>query len=209
MTQRARTIGILIVVSGALVATVALPQSTYDDALLAVKRQFARNEIASLADPFTGVATSSGVAPGLFPIRSSGVSTEPIRRAAASFLTTLTPEQQIRTVFAVDAPEWRRWSNVDNGIYVRQGVSLEEMTEDQHDAAFDLLRVSLSARGLRLSQDIMKTDQTLRELNNDILRHGEKKYFFTVMGIPSSEEPRGWQLDGHHLVLNYFAPGVQ
>jgi hypothetical protein len=177
--------------------------------LLAVKRRFARSEIAALAEPFTGVATSSGRVPGLFPIRASGVSTEPIRQAASSFLTTLTPEQQIRTVFAVDAPEWRRWSNVDNGIYVRQGVSLEEMTAEQHDAAFDLLRVSLSARGLRLSRDVMKTDQTLRELNHNILRYGEEKYFFTVMGIPSREEAWGWQLDGHHLVINYFVLGDQ
>ena len=92
---------------------------------------------------------------------------------------------------------------------MRQGVSLEEMTEDQHNAAFDLLRVSLSAKGLRLSRDIMKTDQTLRELNNDILRYGEEKYFFTVMGIPSREEAWGWQLDGHHLVINYFVLGDQ
>lgn len=209
MPRRARPVCIIIVVSAALATTVALSQSTYDDALLAVKRRFARSEIAALAEPFTGVATSSGLVPGLFPILASGVSTEPIRQAASSFLTTLTPEQQIRTVFAVDAPEWRRWSNVDNGIYVRQGVSLEEMTEDQRDAAFDLLRVSLSARGLRLSRDIMKTDQTLRELNNNILRYGEEKYFFTVMGIPSREEAWGWQLDGHHLVINYFVLGDQ
>ena len=209
MTRIARPMGIMMAVIGALASTLALSQSTYDDALLAVKRQFARNEIAALAEPFTGVATSSGVVSGLFPLHSSGVSTEPIRQAAASFLTTLTPEQQVRTVFAVDAPEWRRWSNVDNGIYVRQGVSLEEMSEDQHDAAFDLLRASLSAKGLRLSQNIMKTDQTLRELNNNILRYGEEKYFFTVMGIPSREEAWGWQLDGHHLVINYFVLGDQ
>ena len=209
MPRSVRPVCIIIVGSAALATTVALSQSSYDDALLAVKRRFARSEIAALSEPFTGVATSSGLVPRLFPIRASGVSTEPIRQAASSFLTTLTPEQQIRTVFAVDAPEWRRWSNVDNGIYVRQGVSLEEMTEDQRDAAFDLLRVSLSARGLRLSRDIMKTDQTLRELNNDILRYGEEKYFFTVMGIPSREEAWGWQLDGHHLVINYFVLGDQ
>ena len=185
------------------------PQSTYDDQVLARKRQFARNEIAALADPFRGVATSSGVASGLFSIRPTGVSTEGIREAAESFLSTLAPEQFIRTVFAVDAPEWRRWSNVDNGLYIRQGVSLEEMSAVQHDAVFDLLRVSLSAKGLRLSQDIMKTDQTLRELNNDILRYGEDKYFFTVMGLPSRDEPWGWQLDGHHLIINYFVLGDQ
>ncbi len=64
---------------------------------------------------------------------------------------------------------------MDNGIYVRQGISLEEMTSAQRDAAFDLMRESLSAKGLQLSLDIMKTDQTLREINNDELRYGEQK----------------------------------
>jgi hypothetical protein len=78
------------------------------------------------------------------------------------------------------------------------------MTSAQRDAAFDLMRESLSAKGLELSLDIMKTDQPLREINNDELRYGEQKYFFTVMGLPSPTEPWGWQLDGHHLIVNFF-----
>jgi hypothetical protein len=55
----------------------------------------------------------------------------------------------------------------------------------------------------------MKTDQTLRELNGDSFVYGQKKYFFTVMGVPDATEPWGWQLDGHHLVVNYFVLGDQ
>ena len=29
------------------------------------------------------------------------------------------------------------------------------------------------------------------------------------MGMPSATEPWGWQLDGHHLVINYFVLGDQ
>lgn len=29
------------------------------------------------------------------------------------------------------------------------------------------------------------------------------------MGTPSDTEPWGWQLDGHHLVINGFVPGDQ
>jgi hypothetical protein len=39
---------------------------------------------ASLAEPFVGVRTSAGVTEGLFPIRATGFSTEPIRKAAPS-----------------------------------------------------------------------------------------------------------------------------
>ena len=72
-----------------------------------------------------------------------------------------------------------------------------------------LLRVSLSAKGLALSQNIMKTDQVLREVNDDALRYDEQLYFFTVMGRPSATEPWGWQIDGHHLIVNYFVLGDQ
>jgi len=40
------------------------------------------------------------------------------------------------------------------------------MSQTQRDAAMKLMRASLSARGFELSRDIMKTDQTLREINN-------------------------------------------
>jgi hypothetical protein len=34
-------------------------------------------------------------------------------------------------------------------------------------------------------------------------------YHLTVMGAPSDTEPWGWQLDGHHLIINYFVLGDQ
>ncbi len=191
------------------VAVMAQSQPGVDAGLLAAKRTFFDQQQAALAVPFTGVRTAAGVTSGLFPVRATGVSTEPIRVAAGAFLASLTPAQTIRTVFAIDDAEWRRWSNVDNGIYVRQGVSLEDMTEVQRQAAMALVRVSLSAKGLALTDAIRKTDQTLREINDDAVRYDEQLYFFTMMGMPSRTEPWGWQIDGHHLVVNYFVLGDQ
>jgi hypothetical protein len=184
-------------------------QTTYDHELLRVKRIFSDAEDAALSEDYKGIVDEFGVPPNLFPLRSSGVTTAPILDAARSFLESLSPAQVIKTQFAVDDSEWRKWSNVDNGIYVRQGTSLEEMNRTQKDAAFALMSASLSAKGLELSFDIMKTDQTLREINDNSFVYGEEKYFFTVMGIPSAKEPWGWQLDGHHLVINYFVLGDQ
>jgi hypothetical protein len=190
-------------------STSVFAQSDYSEETLAVKRRFSGIEDAALADPFAGVTTESGKQADLFPIHSTGVSTKPIVESALAFLSTLTQAQKIKTQFAVNDPEWRKWSNVDNGIYVRQGISFEEMADSQKTAAWNLLQASLSADGLRLSRNIMKTDQTLKELNNDDLSYGEEKYFITMMGIPSESQPWGWQLDGHHLVINYFVLGDQ
>jgi hypothetical protein len=165
-------------------------------------------EAKGLAEPFKGVTTNGTLQPGLFSIQSTGVSTEPVVKAATAFLAALTPEQRAKTKFPVDDDEWRKWMN--QHFYVRQGVSFREMSEPQRAAAFGLMKASLSAKGLKLSQDIMKLNETLGELNNnDFVQYGEGLYFVTVMGEPSKTQPWGWQVDGHHLIVNYFVLGDQ
>lgn len=173
------------------------------------KVRFAKREADALKIPYQGIFSEGDPAENLFPIRSTNVTTAPIVQAATLFLSGLNSTQVTRTTFAIDDEEWRKWCNVDNGIYDRQGVSLKEMDASQKKLAFELMQVSLSAKGLQLSKDIMKTDQTLRELNNGSDAFDEELYFLTIMGKPSATEPWGWQLDGHHLVINYFVLGDQ
>jgi hypothetical protein len=184
-------------------SAVSFAQSLYDEELLAVKRIFSDAENAALSREYTGITTGKGVISDLFPLRSTGVSTAPVLEAAQRFLSTLTPEQLIRTHFSIGDSEWRKWSNVDNGIYVRQGVSLEEMTEPQKAAAIGLMSSSLSAQGLDLSFNIMKTDQTLLEINDNLFIYGEEKYFFTINGCSVGERTvglaTGWPPPGHQL----------
>jgi hypothetical protein len=161
-----------------------------------------------LAEPFKGITTNGEVEEGLYQIRSTGVSTEPVRQAAIAFLGALSSEQRERATFPVDDPEWRKWMN--QHFYVRQGVGFDEMDAGQREAAFGLMRASLSAKGLKLSRDIMNLNRTLGELNNDDFeQYNEWLYWITVMGEPSATEPWGWQIDGHHLIINYFVLGDQ
>ncbi len=165
-------------------------------------------ETPGLADPFRGITVDGQVEPGLFGIRSTGVSTEPVRRAAAAFLAGLDEAQRARTKFPVADDEWRKWMN--QSFYVRQGVSFLEMNDAQREAAFQLLRAGLSAKGLKQTRDIMRLNETLAELtNNNHAEFGEWQYHITVMGEPSATTPWGWQLDGHHAVINYFVLGDQ
>ena len=72
-------------------------------------------------------------------------------------------------------------------FYVRQGVGFDEMDETQREAAFGLMRASLSADGLKLSRDIMNLNRTLGELNGDNFdEYNEWLYWITVMGEPSA-----------------------
>ena len=163
---------------------------------------FRAQEAKAIADPFKGVTTHGKTEPGLFHLRSTGVSTRPVRDAAEAFLASLSDEQRKKTMFAVDDDEWRRWDN--RSFPPRQGVGFGEMNERQRELAFGLLRAGLSAKGLQKTQDIMKLNETLAELANNWHEYGQWQYWISVMGKPSDTDPWGWQFDGHHAVLNYF-----
>ena len=164
-------------------------------------------ESVMLGKPFLGVTADGETASDLFHIRVTGVSTEPIRDAAVTFLASLTLEQRGRTLFPVDDLEWRRWANIS--ISTRQGVGLLEMDAAQTAAAFGLLAATLSTRGFETSRSIMRLEGHLADLMDDHNEYGEHRYWFTVMGEPSASEPWGWQLDGHHLIVNCFVLGDQ
>ena len=164
-------------------------------------------ELEGLAAPFKGVTTNGEVVPGLFEISPTGVSTESVRNAAEKLIASLTAVQLARAMFPVDDVQWRKWMN--QHLYVRQGISFQEMTDAQRDLAFGLMRASLSARGFEVTRNVMRLNETLAELADDHVFLGEWLYFITIMGRPSATEPWGWQLSGHHAIVNYFVLGDQ
>ena len=169
--------------------------------------RFADRERAAISEPFVGITTNGNVESGIFSIQETGVSTQPVLEAARDFLGSLNDEQRTRALFPVDDSEGRRWANQHS--YQRQGVSFEELDEGQREAAFDLMEAGLSAKGFRRSRDIMRLNYTLGEITGNFEELDEWFYYFTVMGEPSEDRPWGWQLDGHHLIVNYFVLGDQ
>lgn len=197
----------LILLSIPILAT-AFTQGPAEDRTERFRRMSRDAETKGLAEPFKGITTDGNPVPGLFALKSTGVSTGPARKAANALLVALTTEQRQKATLAVDDPEWRKWMN--QHFYLRQGVSFKEMSEAQREAAFGLLGAALSAKGLKLTRDIMRLNHTLGELNNNNFEeYGEWLYYLTVMGKPSATEPWGWQLDGHHAIINYFVLGDQ
>jgi Protein of unknown function (DUF3500) len=161
----------------------------------------------AIQEPFKGLTVGGEMRRGLFKVRATGVSTAPQREAAKAFLAGLTAEQRAKTLYPVDDLEWQLWDN--RHFAPRQGAGFLDMTEAQRGLAVGLLRAGLSARGLAKTQDIMKLNGTLAELTNDWKQYGDQLYWITIMGEPSETKPWGWQLDGHHVILNYFILGDQ
>ena len=162
---------------------------------------------AARAEPFKGVTADGRIVPGLFKIVRTGVTTEPVRKAAEKFLAGLGDEQRKKALFPVDDDEWRTWDN--RHFAMREGIGFFEMSAVQRKLAFNLMRASLSAQGLKQTRDIMKLNGTLAELTNNYDEYSEWFYWITIMGKPSATKPWGWQLDGHHAIINYFVLGDQ
>ena len=166
------------------------------------------NAANNLAQGFTGITSDGAPIAGLFPLQRTGVSTRPIREAAEAFLASLTAEQRAGALLPIDAPEWRLWSNIHRTI-MRHGMPLYAMTDGQLDRVFDLLKESLSRQGLQTVRDIMRLNETVMEMTGKTEEFGEDLYWLSIMGTPSESEPWGWQLDGHHLNINFFVLGDQ
>jgi hypothetical protein len=163
-------------------------------------------EIA-VAEPFVGITEGGSITPGLYPIQATGVSTAPIKAAAEAFLASLAEGRQ-QALFPVDGDAWRRWSNV-HMFLMRHGVCMEKMDAKQREKAFDLMRATLSQAGFETSLGIMRLNETIREITGRDSEFSDLLYWFSVMGEPSDTEPWGWQVDGHHLILNCFVLGDQ
>jgi Protein of unknown function (DUF3500) len=165
--------------------------------------------LLGLADaPFTGITTDGKAKPGLFPLQPTGIPTTPIIDAANAFLECLNHEQREAATRPLDTREWRLWHNAEMFIF-RHGVLLESLSETQLDAAYDVLRASLSGFGFETTRNIMKLNEFLREITGFDESLGELLYFLTIFGTPSADEPWGWQIDGHHLNLSFLVVGDQ
>ena len=76
-------------------------------------------------------------------------------------------------------------------------------------AALALVRESLSASGFTTARNVMKLNEHIREITGRSEEYGEWYYWLSVFGTPSEDRPWGWQIDGHHLIINCFALGDQ
>jgi hypothetical protein len=166
-----------------------------------------REEARELSKPFVGITTDGKPVKNLFPLKKTGVSTKPLQTAVTTFLNSLSKEQRAKCSFPVDSDEWQKWHNIE--LYQRTGIGLEELNPEQKALAFGILEAGLSAKGVQKSKDIMSMETYLAFLTPSNKLLGGEKYWFTFMGLPSNTEPWGWQIDGHHLVINYFVLGDQ
>jgi hypothetical protein len=160
------------------------------------------------SEPFVGITTAGAAIPDLYTPRPEGAPTLAMIEAVNALLALMTDEQRKASCFPIDSPQWRHWQNTE--LWVEHyGLRLEEVPERVRDAAMNVLRVSMSQHGYELSRDTMRLNRFLGDLVEGPAVMNEWSYTFCLYGNPSMSAPWGWQLFGHHLVLNCFVLGEQ
>ena len=108
----------------------------------------------------------------------------------------------------MDSVEWRNWSNI-HPYLCRHGVCLDDLQDVQKHVALALVRASLNAAGYATARNVMKLNEHIREITGRDAEYSEWYYWMSLFGTPSVTEPWGWQIDGHHLIINCFVLGDQ
>lgn len=158
--------------------------------------------------PFVGVTEDGSITPGLFNLSDTGLSLDEPRVAVNAFLENLTPQEREISTFPLESPAWRQWSNI-HPFLSRHGLLLETLDESGRERALDVLRATLSPAGFTAARDVMRLNETIREITQSDAEYGEWLYWLSVMGVPSTDQPWGWQIDGHHLNVNCTLVGGQ
>lgn len=100
-----------------------------------------------------------------------------------------------------------RWSNLPVHVHPRQGVSLENMNDEQKRATQLMLQSVLSESGYLKINWVLWLDERRKEEmvieGSDVYQHyGHNKYWMSVFGEPNAQDNWSWRLEGHHLSLN-------
>ncbi|HSV58030.1 MAG TPA: DUF3500 domain-containing protein [Variovorax sp.] len=90
----------------------------------------------------------------------------------------------------------------------RAGIAWRDMSEDQRNAATELLRSALTEQGLDKVRAVMALEIALRELETFGLNRDPGNYAIALFGEPNAaDRPWGWRLEGHHLSLHWTLRG--
>jgi len=133
-------------------------------------------------------------------------------RAAETFVSSLTAEQQAKALFEFDDKERFHWHFVplqeQQKKSTRKGLPLADMKPEQRQAALDLIKSGTSPEGDKRATTIMSLESILRELEKGgAMVRNPDWYFFAVFGKPGKTGRWGWRVEGHHLALNFVVDG--
>jgi hypothetical protein len=120
-------------------------------------------------------------------------------KAANAFLAALPAAKREKASIPFQSEERLNWHFVPKS---RLGLPLKQMSTEERQAALALLKLSLSANGLKKVDTIRSLEEVLRAIEGNDRRDPEQ-YYFTVFGEPAEKGAWGWRYEGHHASFNW------
>lgn len=120
--------------------------------------------------------------------------------AAAQRVVSSLSENQIGKALHPFSEDRKDWAYVPQR---RDGLSLKEMSEEQEQLVFELLRQGLAEQGMSKVKDVISLEDVLKQIEgpNGFIRRDAELYYFWIFGEVGSRA-WGWRFEGHHLSIN-------
>lgn len=126
--------------------------------------------------------------------------------AAKEFINTLDSSQKVIALYPFDADERYNFHFVP--MENRKGISFNDLSSSQKQAAKDLIKTCLSENAAKKVNQIMELENVLKHIEDrkaDDHYRDPGKYNLTIFGIPADNTTWGWRFEGHHICFNFSA----
>lgn len=124
-----------------------------------------------------------------------------------SFRDTLSEELLADASFPLGHKEMYSWSNLPPSRgQDRGGIEFSKLSEEQSSLFYKVLDAFLSDEGYtKVSLITTRAETDLEKIGHDFWQR--RPYFIVLFGNPETDGAWGFQLDGHHLSLNFLVYG--
>jgi hypothetical protein len=132
------------------------------------------------------------------------LSGQSLAAAAKSFVALLNDDQKVKAILPFDTEERYNFHYIPKDD--RKGISMNELDEQQKQAAIHLLRMGVTGETIKKMQGIMQLEMVLRTLEGrsaDDHYRDPGKYFLTIFGQPETNTIWGLRFEGHHISFNF------
>ena len=150
---------------------------------------------------------------------------KPIAESVDLFLTTLSSEEQQKTVYAFTDSLRYKWTNLPVGLVPRPGIQYGSLSDKSRMAFHRVLSAMLSSQGYLKTTSIMQLDDILNTLFQQAFDKGEidqkrltqmqnmkwahGNYYISIWGKPQDKGVWGLNFGGHHMALSLTCNGDQ
>ncbi len=136
---------------------------------------------------------------------STSTSIEHLANVMQNFREALSSQQLAQVTFSLDDREFYSWSNLPVSIEGRGGIRFGALSDEQLTHFHEVLNVFLSDQGYT------KVSLITKDVEGHLsqIRPGfwdPNAYHIALFGEPA-DDAWGFQLDGHHLALNFLVQG--